>query len=148
MNTHRGFTLIELMMGLAVVAILATAAALGMSHAVQSAYFLDLKDTASRLAIAQQNHRQVFNQFAPQVAAAGTVSSNQLVFPDASRYRVRVLTRGYNEFEAELEPRAGTPAPSDECFIVRVRSQQGIIAFQSFDRTHQQNTTTVCLQNG
>lgn len=148
MKLQQGFTLIELIIAIAVVGVLSTFAVMGFAQAVQAANFLDLKDAASRVALAQQNHRQIFNQFASRVQASGSSSADTLLFADASKYDFSVDLRSYNEFVVDVQTRPGNSMPSDDCFIVRVRNRQGILVFESFDKEAKNNTTSNCLQNG
>ena len=138
------------MITLAIVGIISAFALSSMSNAVRNANFVDLKDAASRFAIAQQSHRQIFNRFADQVADNNNnqATSRRIVFSDSDKYDINVRSTSYNEFTADLSVKDGKLSPTDNCHIVRVNSRLGILKFESFDKNGSTNTTAECLHNG
>lgn len=149
-NPHRayGYTLIEMLITIAIVGIISAFALNSMGNAVRQANFVDLKDAASRFAIAQQGHRQIFNQFADQVTDISTPNAGRIVFSDAVKYNIAVRSTSYNEFTADLSVRDSKFSPTDNCNIVRVNSKLGILKFETFHKNGSTNTTAECLQNG
>lgn len=143
-----GFTLLEIMITLAIVGVVSAFALTSMGNAVRNANFVDLKDAASRFAIAQQSHRQIYNQFADQVTDNNTANARRIVFSDASKYNITVRNTSYNEFTADLSVRDRKFSPTDNCSIVRVNSNLGIMKFETFAKNGATNTTAECLQNG
>lgn len=144
-----GFTLVEVLITLAIVGVIGAFALSSMTNAVRNANFVDLKDAASRFAIAQQSHRQIFNRFADQVSNINDqATSHRIVFSDSDKYNVNVLSTSYNEFTADLSVKDSKLSPTDNCHTVRVNSRLGILKFDSFSKNGNSNTTAECLNNG
>lgn len=143
-----GFTLIEILITIAIVGIVSAFALNSMGDAVRNANFVDLKDAASRFAMAQQSHRQIFNRFADQVTDNGTPNDRRISFSDATKYNITVRSTSYNEFVADLSVRDSKFSPTEKCSIVRVNSKLGILKYESFHKNGTTNTTAECLQNG
>lgn len=145
----RGFTLVEILITITIVGIISSFALSSMTNAVRNANFVDLKDAASRFAIAQQGHRQIFNRFADQVSGTeDRATDRRLVFTDANKYDINILSSSYNEFTADLNVKDTKQSPTDNCHTVRVNSRLGILKFESFAKNGSTNTTNECLGNG
>ncbi|MDH4396698.1 MAG: type II secretion system protein [Limnobacter sp.] len=144
-----GFTLVEILITIAIVGIISSFALSSVTNAVRNANFVDLKDAASRFAIAQQGHRQIFNRFADQVSSTeNSATDRRMVFTDADKYEINVRSTSYNEFTADLSVRDTNQSPTDNCHTVRVNSRLGILKFESFSKNGSANTTAECLGNG
>lgn len=147
MRPSAGFTLIEAALVLTIIGVLSTFALYSGRSAVQAAYFVDLKDAAARLALAQQAHRQIHNRFATTVVASGTSNTTTLVFSDASKYQFTITNDAYNEFTATVTVLSSTAQPTPECGRIEITSRRGITSFQTSDLTTGVNTTSKCLRN-
>lgn len=133
MLKHRGFTLLEMLIGFAMCAVLATIAFSSYKSMKEKADFKSMHEVASRLALAQQRHRLSFSTYASTVTATGTDSQTNLVFDDASQYQIEVTSANFTEFVASIAPLNQPDSSSvlNHCYRIVVSSRQGFLAYSA-----------------
>ena len=107
---RRGFSLVELMIVLAVLAILAGVAYPAWREAVMSSRRSDAVATLLRLQLLQEKWRAGDADYAT-LAELGWAGGDSL----EGYYRIRLLRRSAAGFLATAEPRAGGPQVGDRC---------------------------------
>lgn len=143
-----GFTIIELIMAVAISAILSTLAYSAWQGNLDKTRFKSLQEVSSRFALSQQRHRLTYSRYASSVIASGNSSSNTIVFEEAADYNVKVLNADFVTFSATFAPKSttGLSELGLHCFQITVTSKQGFLSFTSADSKGQTNTD--CLPNG
>ena len=133
MLKHRGFTLLEMLIGFAMCAVLATIAFSSYKSMKEKADFKSMHEVASRLALAQQRHRLSFSTYASTVTATGTDSQTNLVFDDASQYQIQGTSANFTEFVASIAPLNQPDSSSvlNHCYRIVVSSRQGFLAYSA-----------------
>lgn len=147
MARPNGFTILELMIALAVVGVLATLAYANYGDQIQRSNFKTMREVAAKLALSQQAHRQRYGRYASEVAAYGTPNTNRLIFKDASSYSIAIESADFRGFEANLAPRTDALDTPDQCKRLVVSSSQGYISYSSRNQKNQDSTTD-CMPNG
>lgn len=142
---NQGFTILEVVITLGIIAVISTFALNYTFSAMDRTHLTSLRETGAQLAVAQQSHRHFYGRFAQNVSSSGASAQNQLVFKPASDYSIRVTERSFTGFSATVEPSGDTPAPDDACYRLRVQVDQGNVTFTSFDRVTGQDTSSRCL---
>jgi len=132
----RGFSLIETLMGAALVALLAAMGYPSYAEQVQLARRADAWDALARLALAQERHRSRNTTFAGDLDALG-----QPPHSPAQHYRVRVSTADAEGYVLEAWPSPGSSQAGDlRCQRLRVTVQRGVLQHASYDRQGQDST--------
>lgn len=138
MLKHRGFTLLEMLIGFAMCAVLATIAFSSYKSMKEKADFKSMHEVASRLALAQQRHRLSFSTYASTVTATGTDSQTNLVFDSTSidgvpKYQIEVTSANFTEFVASIAPLNQPDSSSvlNHCYRIVVSSRQGFLAYSA-----------------
>ena len=147
MKCQTGFTLIEMMFALAIVAILATIAANSYSNVMAQSNFRSMRDVGAKIALAQQQHRQFFGQYATRVVDNGQTNTSTLVLPEASQYNITISNAGFRDFVATLTPRSSNLQGTSDCWSVRVSSLRGFLSYSALNNA-QQDSTARCMPNG
>ena len=147
MQFKLGFTLIELMVALAIASVLASLAWNGYQSHIQNTNFNMMRDAASKFALKQQQHRQHFGQYASQVKASGNASASTLIFPEVSDFNTRILSSDFRSFSASLQAKTGSLSLKQECKTLIVQSQQGYLSFRSTD-SNNKDSSKQCLPRG
>jgi prepilin-type N-terminal cleavage/methylation domain-containing protein len=142
MLRQRGFTLIELMIGVAITAVLATFSFSAFKGTMEKADFKTMHEVASRLALSQQRHRLSFSQYATTINTTGTPSLTTMIFTDAQSYNVNILKATLTEFQMSIEPKsaAGLSDIAKHCYRIIVTSQQGFLNYTSTNDAGVSNT--------
>lgn len=119
MWVRRGFTLIELCIAMAVLAVLAGLALPGFLDAIRKARRSDAFDALARLQQAQERHRSTHSEFAASLPALGLGALSS-----AGHYRLAVDAAGPTHFT--LSARAlGRQAADRECALLSVSVTRG-----------------------
>ncbi len=147
MRSKQGFTLIELVIALAIAGLLASLAWSGYESRIQATNFNLMREAASKLALKQQQHRQTFGQYASQVASSGNASVSTLIFPEHQSFQTTILSADFRSFSASLRPKGATLNLRKECQTVIVQSQQGYLSFKSID-LEKNDSSEKCLPRG
>lgn len=147
MKCQTGFTLIEMMFALAIVAILATIAANSYSNVMAQSNFRSMRDVGAKIALAQQQHRQTYGQYATRVVSSGQTNTNTLLIEEAAQYSINISNAGFRDFVVTLTPTVSTLNGTSECWSVRVQSQRGFLSYSALDRSNQDSTAR-CMPNG
>ncbi len=147
MQFNRGFTLIELIIALAIAGLLASLAYGGYQTRIQDTNFNLMREAASKLALKQQQHRQTFGQYASKVTGAGNASQTTLVFPEIQNFNTTIQSSDFRSFSAELTPKSKSFAMKKKCATLIVSSQQGYLFFKSMD-ANRKDSSTECLPRG
>lgn len=141
------FTLIELLVALSITAILASLVLANSFSSLERRRFLELQEVATRLAVAQQTHVLVFNQYASNVLSSGNSNPNNLVFEESSTKSIRIISTTVTGFTAEVKARPGDSQPGDLCHSVRLIVDKGFGTLQAFDNNGVDSTSN-CLAHG
>ncbi|HEY1059331.1 MAG TPA: prepilin-type N-terminal cleavage/methylation domain-containing protein [Limnobacter sp.] len=147
MKLSKGFTLIELMVALGIVAVLSTFAFGGYQDSLRNANFRLTRDVAEKVALVQQQHRQEFGQYASTVQTTGTPSANVLVLSEGVDYQITISQANFRDFTAKVTPSKRNIQGPTQCWTVQVNSQQGYLKFSALNQ-QQQDTTAECMPNG
>lgn len=148
MRASHGFTLLELAVAVAVASVLATLGYAGYQSAWEKSNFRNMQEFGIELAMSQQLHRQRFGQYARQVAATGTPSTDLLVMPLADQFHVTVQDSDFRRFSAIVTPHATDlrRLPS-ECSVLIVESDMGLQRLYSRSSSNQ-DTSARCIPHG
>jgi len=131
-----GFTLIELVVALAIAAVLATLAYPSYSEYLHQARRSDAWDALARLQLAQERHRSRHTAFADSV--------QDLALPvtsPAAHYRVRVASADAMGYALEAQAAEDSPQARDRsCRRLRLVITRGVQQRQAFDAAGQDSS--------
>ena len=147
MRFNRGFTLIELIIALAIAGLLTSLAWSGYESRIQATNFNLMREVASTLALKQQQHRQTFGQYASKVKNSGKASASTLVLTEHSDFNTTILSADFRSFSAAVQPKKGSLSIKRECATLIVQSQQGYLSFKSLG-SNEKDSTKECLPRG
>jgi type IV pilus assembly protein PilE len=116
----RGFTLIELSVVLALVALLTGVALPGHRAQLQRAGRADAVEALTRLQVAQERHRAGAGWYASDLSALGLGAASP-----QGRYAIALLPDGAEGYRARAEAR-GAQAGDSECAVLTLDVTQGI----------------------
>ena len=148
MRTTKGFTILELMIAVAIVGVLATLSYAGYQSSIEKSNFRNMQEFGIELALNQQLHRQRHGRYASAVAANGASEANKLVMPSASEYRITVTSATFRDYEALVTPKASDKRelPQD-CKILVVTSSMGKQRFLARNASGA-DTSAGCIPHG
>lgn len=115
----RGFTLVEVVVVLALAALLVGAALPSYRGHVQRAARLDAVEALTRLQAAQERHRATHGWYASDLAALGASGQSM-----QGLYALAISSRGAESYVARAEAR-GSQAGDRECSELTVEVAQG-----------------------
>lgn len=132
-----GFTLIELMVTLAIAAIVATMAYPSYSEQVHRARRADAWDALARLQLAQERHRSQHTAFAASVTDLALPHTSP-----AAHYRVRVASADAMGYALEAQAAEDSPQVHDRrCRRLRLVITRGVQQRQAFDAAGQDSSS-------
>ena len=148
MRTTKGFTVLELMIAVAIVGVLATLSYAGYQSSIEKSNFRNMQEFGIELALNQQLHRQRHGRYASAVAAAGTPSATTLIMPSANDYLITINTADFRQYSATVTPTQNDirPLPRD-CKALVVQSIRGNQRFATRS-ANGQDTTARCTPHG
>lgn len=128
---ERGFTLLELVIALAVVALLAAVALPAYQDSVMRSRRADARTALSTLLQAQERARANCATYATALAGADDCAATAVGHPGASAaglYTLSVSEASASGFVAVVRPRAGTSQARDAtCAQMRLTLAQGVV---------------------
>lgn len=148
MRAARGFTLLELMITIAIVGVLATLSYGGFEHLREKSNFRTMQEFGVELALNQQLHRQRYGSYAQRVTSAGTSSSTNMVMPTSDKYTVKVSGADFRGYTAQVTPSTNWPTRlPEECSVLVVESDRGLQRFGAKSATNAP-TSDKCIPHG
>ena len=111
-NKNRGMTLVELMVVVAIVAILASVALPAWNSQVQKARRADARNTLMLVKVEQEKYRADNGSYASSMSALGLSTYNST---SRDYYNVSLVSRSANAFVASAAPNANGSQNSDSC---------------------------------
>lgn len=151
MFRQKAFTIIELMIALAVAGILTTLAITNYSETIKRSNFKNMREIAAKFALSQQEHRQRYGVYASTVSPSGNSSASTIIFAEAQNYTIKVTGADFRTFVATMTPSSSTNGVSnntpDNCRTIQITSNQGYLSYTSLD-SGKRDTTTNCMPNG
>lgn len=123
-HTSKGFTLIELMITIAIIALLAAVGVPAYTQQVNKAYRSDAQAALMQLASALERHRTINNTYSGVADASGiplaTFFPSQAPLDTSTKYydlRITISNSG-NSFSVSAQPIAGTRMAGDWTFTL------------------------------
>lgn len=147
MKPQLGVTLLELLIALAIMAVVGTLSAGAYQNHKENSNFRQMKEVGAKFALAQQQHRQKHGRYASLVQATGNDTSSLLVFPERANYSIQITNGDFRRFRARISTTRANLKPSSTCHTLIVDSTQGFLNFTS-DNENDNDTTRTCLPNG
>lgn len=151
MFRQKAFTIIELMIALAIAGILATLAITNYDESIRRSNFKNMREIAAKFALSQQEHRQRYGVYASTVSPSGNSSASTMIFAEAQNYTIKITNADFRTFVATMTPSSSTNSISndtpDACRTIQITSNQGYLSYISLD-SGQRDTTTNCMPNG
>jgi prepilin-type N-terminal cleavage/methylation domain-containing protein len=144
MNRYKGFTILEVCIGLAIVGILATLSINGYEGIREKNNFKAMQELASKLALEQQHYRQKFKRYATQISSSGTSNSSFLVIPNAQQYQIALSSSNSRDFTATIRPTDQALQTPNNCRSLLLFSNRGYLRYETRSASGQ-NTTSECL---
>lgn len=144
MNKYKGFTILEVCIGLAIVGILATLSINGYEGIRERNNFKAMQELASKLALEQQHYRQKFKRYATQISSSGTSNSSYLVIPNAQQYQIALSSSNTRDFTATIRPTDQALQTPNNCRSLLLFSNRGYLRYETRSASGQ-NTTSECL---
>ena len=120
-----GFTLIEMLVAIALVGLLAAVAYPSYANVVQRARRADALSTLFVIQAAQERHRAANRHYSSDLSSLGVAASSA-----ARHYQLRVAASGARSFEATAEA-VGAQAGDETCRYLRLRVEGANEHFES-----------------
>ncbi|WP_370262569.1 type IV pilin protein [Limnobacter sp.] len=147
MDKQHGLTLLELIIAMAVMAVLASFGFAQYESSTHNTNLRVMRDTASKLALAQQQHRQTYGRYAERLKAKGEATDNTLVFAELEQFNIRITQATYSAFHAELSAKSPSGATKKQCAKLQVSSDLGFLSYATTDDKGN-STSKECLGHG
>lgn len=148
MRTTLGFTVLELVVAMAIVAVLATLSYAGYQSTWEKSNFRTMQEFGLEMALKQQLHRQRYGRYAQNISNSGSPNASLLIMPSSNKYRVSINSADFRSFRAEIQPHQNdTMRLPEECRILLVESDMGSQRFGSKSASNQ-NTSDRCVPHG
>lgn len=148
MRLGRGFTIIELMIAVAIVGLLAALGYPSFESLLEKSNFRTMREFGVDLALNQQLHRQRYGRYAQNITSAGISNPTLLVMPTSDQYQVVISRANFRGYIAEVKPSPEAPLRlPEECQTVIVRSDIGLQRFEAKSASNT-DTSAVCIPHG
>lgn len=127
-----GFSLIELMVAMAVIAILAAVALPSYQSSVRKARRSDAINTLLNIQLQQEKYRANNTSYSTDLTNFGFASATNATSPDGF-YTINITAGSATGFSANAAPKSGTAQAADSCTLVI--TQNGPTLATAADRT-------------
>lgn len=148
MQKALGFSLLELIVVMAIVAILTSLGYAGYQSVWEKSNFRTMQEFGVEVALSQQLHRQRYGRYAQNIASNGSPNANLLVVPSANKYQINISSADFRGFSALIQPHQNDPMRlPNECSVLVVESDLGFQRFGSKSAANQ-TTSDRCIPHG
>lgn len=127
MKRKRGFTLLELMIVVGVIAILATIALSGYNKQVRKSRRAEAKQALSEVSLREEKWRSNHIKYLGTDSAAGDVTTFGAL-PTSSYYNIAISTEHPTNYTITATPKIGNDQAKDSCGSLSIQNLSGVVS--------------------